>query len=114
MLNRKDILQSQDFSKSYEPPQYNNFILSLSALGEGTWKNIFPKPPYQKWESEEGFYLKLHGSVDWVYCPNEYCRGFGKVFPVISASSTNHAMGVLPWQLIWWKNFAAQWLTVLP
>ena len=90
MLNRKDILQSQDFSKSYEPPQYNNFILSLSALGEGTWKNIFPKPPYQKWESEEGFYLKLHGSVDWVYYPNEYCRGFGKVFPVFDVTKSHY------------------------
>jgi len=84
ILNRKDMLKNKNFSKEYRPQQYRNFLRDLSAFSESTtWRNIFAKPPYEKWESEEGLYLKLHGSVDWVYCPNEYCRGFGKVFPVL-------------------------------
>ena len=78
------MLKNKNFSKEYRPQQYRNFLRDLSAFSESTtWRNIFAKPPYEKWESEEGLYLKLHGSVDWVYCPNEYCRGFGKVFPVL-------------------------------
>ena len=29
-----------------------------------------------------GYYLKLHGSVDWYFCNNHLCRAYSLVFPV--------------------------------
>ena len=37
---------------------------------------------YTPEESYTGVFLKLHGSINWVYCPNELCRHHFSLFPV--------------------------------
>ena len=48
---------------------------------------VFVEPyldkPYSQYDSSRGYYLKLHGSIDWVYCPNEVCHAFAHVFPIV-------------------------------
>ncbi len=60
---------------------YNEFIFTLTALAEGTRGYPLPKLPYSQWNVDRGYYIKLHGSVDWFYCANEACRSFRKVYP---------------------------------
>jgi hypothetical protein len=36
-------------------------------------------------EREKGFYLKLHGSLDWLYCPHSGCFNNMNVFPLTTA-----------------------------
>lgn len=65
--------------------QYSNFLLQLSGysaeymVGESC-------PPKKRGgqdaEKKSGFYIKLHGSIDWRFCANENCRLYGTVFPV--------------------------------
>ena len=59
--------------------QYHNFLADIT---EATWDRISCSPPYTKWEGNKGYYLKLHGSVDWFYCENEACRAAYKVYPL--------------------------------
>jgi len=33
-------------------------------------------------EHEGGFYLKLHGSLDWLYCPNTGCPNWKRFYPL--------------------------------
>lgn len=37
---------------------------------------------YTSQESKSGVFLKLHGSINWVYCPNELCRHHFSIFPI--------------------------------
>ncbi len=37
-----------------------------------------------------GFYLKLHGSIDWIYCPNTTCMNHQLFFPNWLGSNTVH------------------------
>ncbi|MCD6134970.1 MAG: hypothetical protein J7J25_05625 [Candidatus Omnitrophica bacterium] len=37
---------------------------------------------YTSQEGKRGVFLKLHGSINWVYCPNEDCRHHFSFFPV--------------------------------
>jgi hypothetical protein len=37
---------------------------------------------YTSEEMDRGVFLKLHGSINWVYCPNEDCRHHFSLFPV--------------------------------
>ncbi|MCK9230738.1 MAG: hypothetical protein M0Q23_08400 [Syntrophales bacterium] len=69
---------------SYDPAHYKNFVNKLSALSERTWAGAFPEPPYEEWTTAHGYYLKAHGSVDWLYCANETCRSFRKVYPALN------------------------------
>jgi len=64
------------------PLQYKRFINKLSAIHEQTFGGISVKTPYTEWSADDGYYLKLHGSIDWFYCKNENCRASNMVFPV--------------------------------
>ncbi|MBW2330827.1 MAG: hypothetical protein JRF30_07845 [Deltaproteobacteria bacterium] len=87
VLNRIPILKSYQIGKNvpekYQSSQYYRFILDLSALVEKTWQGAFVRDPYYDWNPPGGYYLKVHGSIDWHYCSNESCRFFQKVFPVL-------------------------------
>lgn len=93
ILGRKEILSPcqrtnntfQSHSKHYE-----NFVYELSALGEHTMGGLCYREPYKIWEGEKGFLLKAHGSIDWLYCSNESCRAFRKVFPVHGPSDIHY------------------------
>lgn len=60
--------------KQYE--NLNDLILSEMDL------ITFNKPINSELLSNNGYYLKLHGSIDWLYCPNEDCGLYAKVFPI--------------------------------
>ena len=86
ILSRSDILENRYSKKNYdkiESKQYENFVDKLSAFNEATWGGITFGPPYKEWSSKEGYYLKAHGSIDWLYCSNEACRAYRKVFPAL-------------------------------
>lgn len=66
----------------YSIKPYFNFLLQLSAIGEKTMARGSIENPYATWDGSVGYYLKMHGSIDWAYCSNERCRGTEKVFPL--------------------------------
>ncbi len=39
----------------------------------------FNKPINSELLSNNGYYLKLHGSIDWQYCPNSNCDAYNKI-----------------------------------
>lgn len=63
--------------------QYLRMLTDLSAYRDLSWDRT--SAPYEKYHSK-GYYLKLHGSIDWLYCPNEDCGLYSKVFPVKNIS----------------------------
>ena len=86
-LNRGPILQnyylrSKEHEK-YRTGHYFQFLLDFTGLGEKTWHGAFVREPYSDWNPSTGYYLKVHGSIDWYFCSNESCRFFRKVFPVL-------------------------------
>ncbi len=86
ILGRREILPESP-GESYgecKYKHYKNMIIDMSAYGENTFKNIAVPQPYNIYDKEIGFYLKLHGSIDWLYCSNNFCRGYGKVFPILN------------------------------
>lgn len=89
-LDRIHILERMKMSRVGGPPykdpkenQYWQFVFNISAISEQTWKHGTFDDPYKVWNPERGFYLKLHGSVDWFYCTNLTCRAFNKTFPLL-------------------------------
>lgn len=61
-----------------EKQQYKNMWENLTAVRDLKWSTEIPYVNYQS----EGYYLKLHGSIDWAYCPNRDCGLYSKVFAV--------------------------------
>lgn len=59
--------------------QYLRMLTDLSAYRDLSWDRTIA--PYENYHSK-GYYLKLHGSIDWLYCPNEDCGLYSKVFPI--------------------------------
>jgi len=59
--------------------QYLRMLIDLSAYRDLGWDRT--SAPYEKYHSK-GYYLKLHGSIDWLYCPNKDCGLYSKVFPI--------------------------------
>ena len=74
--NVKNLGQVED---GISKKQYLNMLTDLSAYRDLSWDRT--SEPYEKYYSK-GFYLKLHGSLDWLYCPNEDCGSYSKVFPI--------------------------------
>ena len=70
---------SGDVIENISKKQYLRMLIELSAYRDFSWDRT--GAPYEKYHSK-GYYLKLHGSIDWLYCPNEDCGSYSKVFPV--------------------------------
>ena len=73
-----------DFSKIFELEKKDNLQYlvmwkKLTGIRDLTWGKT--DIPYVNYKSE-GYYLKLHGSIDWAYCPNRDCSLYSKVFAV--------------------------------
>jgi len=47
------------------------------------WSGLV-SPFYKIEESRDGLFLKLHGSLNWVYCPNKLCINHFNIFPTNS------------------------------
>lgn len=61
-----------------EKQQYKNMWEDLTAVRDLKWSTEIPYIIYQS----KGYYLKLHGSIDWAYCSNRDCGSYSKVFAV--------------------------------
>jgi len=59
-------------------------LLGRTVLFHGERASLYHR------DKELGFYLKLHGSVDWLYCPNETCGNHQLFFPNWSGSEEVH------------------------
>lgn len=70
---------SGDVIESTSKKQYLRMLMDLSGYRDFSGDRT--GAPYEKYHSK-GYYLKLHGSIDWLYCPNEDCGSYSKVFPV--------------------------------
>ncbi len=62
---------------------YHKFIFDFSAFSENTYKHAGITPPYTEWNQGHGYYLKMHGSIDWFHCSNNQCRACLKTFPLL-------------------------------
>ncbi|MCJ7635962.1 MAG: hypothetical protein MUO21_00565 [Nitrososphaeraceae archaeon] len=57
--------------------QYSNLI---SLIEKDRSPVILDEPTNSNILSEKSYYLKLHGSADWKYCPNKDCDAHNKIF----------------------------------
>lgn len=92
-LGREEVLGSiygKSPKKDITNPHYNNFVNNFTAIGEGTWGGVSVKKPYDHWDTDNGYFIKAHGSIDWFYCSNEACRAYRKVFPVFDPDHDQH------------------------
>jgi hypothetical protein len=73
--------------KEHGHPHQNSRIGKLEGLlQEQNLAGALQPPSLMRREREWGFYLKLHGSLDWLYCPTKGCRNFINIFPVSVSS----------------------------
>ena len=86
ILGRESILLRRKNETRYI--QYSHMIYRLSAISESTIKHMGIEEPYSEYDASKGYYLKLHGSIDWVYCNNKSCRAYAKTYPVIDYNAT--------------------------
>lgn len=82
VFNRIDVLKRPCYYQVKRGSYYRNFVFELSAFSQWIPEYTPILPPYIEWKPEHGYYLKMHGSIDWFYCSNEQCRACFKVFPV--------------------------------
>ncbi len=90
ILDRKKIIEEHIENKETidmsieQYIQYLQFFQDLSIYSVQIWEHVAPSPPNIKTEKfTKGTYLKLHGSIDWKVCPNESCRAYGLICPVL-------------------------------
>jgi len=78
VLQRQTILSknSEEITKFH----YKNFFDENSAYGESTIGRLSIGKPYINLNNDKAYLLKMHGSVDWLYCSNEGCRACNKVW----------------------------------
>jgi hypothetical protein len=69
---------------------YYQFMRRLSGWGEQTLDGISIRSPYREWNPDNGYYLKVHGSIDWFFCSNESCRGWRKTFPLLFPAQAHY------------------------
>jgi hypothetical protein len=95
-MGRKPILEHYLLQRSnpkqelHKDKQYYNFILYLSGIRGMTWNAFGQGKPLLKWRGDQGYYLKMHGSVDWKYCDNDICKSSTNVFPVLEVNGEHH------------------------
>ena len=85
VLGRAQVLS--DLTAAPEREQYRAFVRDFTAVGEGTIEKLGLLKPFRQWGAEHGYYLKLHGSIDWVWCNRRACRNEGRAFPVTKYST---------------------------
>ncbi len=68
--------KSQDGSLSHDSMlDRSYFLLQDTHLIDGDWPTLYHG------EKGLGLYLKLHGSISWLYCPNPSCGNHQQFFP---------------------------------
>lgn len=88
VLARTKTDNGDNFAKEFAQ-QHEKYMRSLSAITEtSSWGEMTTALPYDKWDPEQSYYLKAHGSIDWLYCSNEACSIFSKIFPAKHPGTT--------------------------
>lgn len=93
MLDKKDSILSLNYDlvadqvlshlapNEYGRPDGNSRIGKLGGLlSEQSLFGALQPPSLMPSEEEQGFYLKLHGSLDWLRCPTPGCRNHLNIF----------------------------------
>ena len=62
----------------------SDFVLGKTTLMDGDRPSLYHK------HKDKGFYLKLHGSIDWVYCPTASCGNHQLFFANWRGSPETH------------------------
>lgn len=83
ILGRETVLQEISSTNMIKncAVQYENFLRYLSGHADIAVNRMARSKPYKEWDPKRGYYLKAHGSIDWLYCANEKCRASGNVYP---------------------------------
>ncbi|MCW7494777.1 hypothetical protein ND861_18995 [Leptospira sp. 2 VSF19] len=69
---------------------YENFLKQISSkFTEGFFNGYIPFP-YKEFPTDTGIYLKMHGSVDWLYCPNQQCRVNNRLYVLEDSILESH------------------------
>lgn len=71
---------------------YGRMLFHQMATVEGTIARSTIERPVDVLPMIKGSYIKLHGSIDWVYCDEEGCRAYRKVFPVLEYRKENYCL----------------------
>lgn len=72
-LNYDCVFEQSIYNMGGEPKNPFSFLgRSLRLFGYRHY-TIVHTEIFDRSEYKEGFYIKLHGSVDWLYCPNAIC-----------------------------------------
>ena len=71
-------------------PQHECLLHRMYALLGKTQLIHGERPSLYHRDAQLGFYLKLHGSIDWLYCPNQSCGNHQLFFPNWLGSNSVH------------------------
>lgn len=89
-LGREEVLQWIKHQGEPVKNCYWNFVAQMSGHGENILDNMEYRPPYTTWDNKSGYFLKMHGSIDWIFCKNELCKIVGKGFLSQSIGQTRY------------------------
>lgn len=79
--NTLNVIQTEKEKRETQHPLYGSMVnLILDS--------VIPDIAVEREFLDFGFYLKLHGSIDWYHCPNRGCRNYGSI-RVMSKSERN-------------------------
>lgn len=84
IFNRKEILPEKPSARNLNGKSENIYYKSmyhLTSYKKGTFGGLTPPKPYRNYKAG-GYYLKLHGSIDWIYCSNKTCSEYRRPYPV--------------------------------
>ena len=81
-----DVLNREAYLACIAPPQlpfksHQHYLRFLYKLSGRSYLDLSLVERLNWRELHGGYYLKLHGSVDWFYCYNPDCRQFNNVYP---------------------------------
>jgi len=91
-LNYDYIFEQSIFHHENEAKNPYSFGRSLKLLGYSHYE-IVGKRTYDRAEYQRGYYIKLHGSVGWLYCPNKTCLNHQsfQVYPLMGGGKISKA-----------------------
>jgi hypothetical protein len=75
-----DNMLDRAFFSDKTKKQYNRFTWKFTALSRNQHQGYDVVKPLSRIDDKNGYFLKLHGSIDWYSCNNPDCELNGEVF----------------------------------
>lgn len=100
-LGRMALLK--DLAAKTPKAHYAAFLRDFTARGDSSVDKLSMPQPFSRWRASQGYYLKLHGSIDWAICTAPECRNRGRVFPLARSStrpSCGYCLDRLQWMIV--------------